>query len=139
MRVVLDANVWVSSIINPNGACALVLKVSSRLCDIYISDNVRGEVLRAITSKVRVSTQLVIAMKEFLTTGVVCATPCEIEVSACRDPDDLHILGLAVAAKADCIVTGDRDLLVLKAYRDIPILTPSGFLERLTPRDKKDA
>jgi putative PIN family toxin of toxin-antitoxin system len=42
----------------------------------------------------------------------------------CRDIDDDPILATALAAKADAIVTGDQDLLVLKEFDDIPILNP---------------
>lgn len=39
-----------------------------------------------------------------------------------RDPDDDHVLACALAAKADLIVSGDRDLLTLKSFREIPIV-----------------
>jgi predicted nucleic acid-binding protein len=47
------------------------------------------------------------------------------------DPDDDWVLATAVAGEADVIVTGDKDLLVLKRYQGIPIVTPRGFLELL--------
>ena len=45
----------------------------------------------------------------------------------CRDPDDDQILATAVAARADCLVTGDTDLLVLDRYAGIPIVRPADF------------
>ena len=53
-------------------------------------------------------------------------TPAEL-----RDPDDVHVLACAVAAKADAIITGDKDLLALKSFENIPILTVAAALERL--------
>ena len=50
-------------------------------------------------------------------------------VIACRDPRDDKFLSLAVSGVADCIISGDKDLLVLNPFREIPILTPSQFLE----------
>lgn len=50
-------------------------------------------------------------------------------IMACPDPDDNMILELAVAAQAACIVTGDKHLLSLHPFRDIPILSPSDFLK----------
>jgi predicted nucleic acid-binding protein len=48
-----------------------------------------------------------------------------------RDPKDLKILAAAVGAGADAIVTGDNDLLVLKAFEGIPILRVEEALKRL--------
>lgn len=49
-------------------------------------------------------------------------------IEACRDPKDDKFLEAAVSGKADCLVTGDADLLVLHPFRDIPVLTPAAFL-----------
>jgi len=50
-------------------------------------------------------------------------------VIACRDPKDDKFLELAVNGNADYLITGDRNLLVLHLFRNIPILIPAGFLE----------
>ncbi|MGN6530740.1 MAG: PIN domain-containing protein [Ginsengibacter sp.] len=42
---------------------------------------------------------------------------------------DNKYLELAVHYKASCIITGDKDLLVLHPFRNIPILTASDFLQ----------
>jgi putative PIN family toxin of toxin-antitoxin system len=47
----------------------------------------------------------------------------------CRDPKDDKFLDLAIDAGASCIITGDKDLLVLHPFRDIPILSPAAFLD----------
>ncbi len=52
-------------------------------------------------------------------------------ISICRDPEDNHILACAVEARADFIVTGDKDLLILNPFRGISILTPAKFLKLL--------
>jgi hypothetical protein len=49
-------------------------------------------------------------------------------VTVCRDPDDNKLLEIAIAGRADCLVTGDQDLLVLDPFHGIPILTPAKFL-----------
>ena len=51
-----------------------------------------------------------------------------------RDKNDDVVLATAVAGKADLIVTGDADLLVLKTFRGIRILAPRQFLELLDRR-----
>jgi hypothetical protein len=52
-----------------------------------------------------------------------------VHVGQCRDPSDDKFLELAVSGQADCIVTGDQDLLVLHPYEEIPIVTPRDFLD----------
>ena len=46
----------------------------------------------------------------------------------CRDPDDDKFLETALIGDADCIITGDRDLLVMSPFHGISILSPSDFL-----------
>ena len=46
----------------------------------------------------------------------------------CRDPDDDKLLETAIMGEADCLVTGDSDLLEMSPFRGIPILTPTVFL-----------
>ena len=56
-------------------------------------------------------------------------------ITDCRDPKDNKFLELAVSANASCIITGDKDLLILnpclpnrQAFRSIPILNAVDFL-----------
>ena len=49
----------------------------------------------------------------------------------CRDTADQMFLELAAVGRADCLVTGDRDLLVLAPQFSRPIVTATAFLERL--------
>jgi len=58
------------------------------------------------------------------------ATPTR-KMTACRDPKDDKFLEAALAAEADCIVSGDADLLILNSFENIPILRPAEFLARL--------
>jgi uncharacterized protein len=52
--------------------------------------------------------------------------PCNL-----RDPDDVHVLACAVVAGADAIVTGDDDLLSMKIFEGIPVVTVRQALEKL--------
>jgi putative PIN family toxin of toxin-antitoxin system len=52
------------------------------------------------------------------------------QVQKSRDPDDDKFLELAIEVEAACIVSGDKDLLVLESIRGIPILTADEFLRR---------
>ncbi len=43
----------------------------------------------------------------------------------CRDPTDDKLLETALLGRADCLITGDRDLLMMSPFHCIPILTPA--------------
>ncbi len=49
-------------------------------------------------------------------------------IAVCRDPKDNKFLELAISANASCIITGDKDLLVLHPFRGIPILNAVDFI-----------
>lgn len=51
-------------------------------------------------------------------------------IFACRDIKDNMFLELAVEGKADLIITGDSDLLILNPFRGIPIITPKDFIDQ---------
>ena len=51
-------------------------------------------------------------------------------VKECRDPKDDKILELSLSGKADLIISGDKDLLVLNPFRSIEILSVEQFLKR---------
>lgn len=51
-------------------------------------------------------------------------------ITDCRDPKDNKFLEVAVEGNAACLVSGDKDLLTLNPFRDIPVLTPRDFLDR---------
>jgi len=73
--------------------------------------------------------------KQFLSSFILHSTPVEIneKITACRDPKDNKFLELAVCGKADFIISGDKDLLILSPFRNIQILTPHNFIN-LYPR-----
>lgn len=48
---------------------------------------------------------------------------------ACRDPEDDKFLSCAVAGNAACIVSGDKDLLNLKEYRSVKVISASDFMK----------
>ncbi|MCC7360309.1 MAG: putative toxin-antitoxin system toxin component, PIN family [Anaerolineales bacterium] len=64
------------------------------------------------------------ALAKVIESGALAATVSD-------DPDDDAVLACAAAAQADAIVSGDKHLLKLKQFQDIPVLTAIALLERL--------
>ena len=55
--------------------------------------------------------------------------PSPVSRKVCRDPMDLPVLGTCIAANADYLITGDKDLLTLKKNFTMIILSPREFYE----------
>jgi len=54
-------------------------------------------------------------------------TPVTLDRAVCRDPDDDQVLATALAGRAVCIVTGDKDLLEVSCFEGVKILAPKQF------------
>lgn len=57
--------------------------------------------------------------------------PGRLQVQVCRDPEDDKVIAVAVEARADYLVSGDKDLLSLKRYEGVRIVSPAEFLGQL--------
>jgi len=53
----------------------------------------------------------------------------DVQIRACRDPQDDKFIELAVSGLATHMVTGDADLLALNPFQGIAILSPQSFLD----------
>lgn len=47
------------------------------------------------------------------------------------DADDDQVIAAALAAGADCIVSGDADLLSMESHQGIPIITAAQAVQRI--------
>lgn len=54
--------------------------------------------------------------------------PEPVEKPVCRDPDDDAVLACALTGRVDALISGDDDLLTLKAFRAIPIMTAAEWV-----------
>jgi putative PIN family toxin of toxin-antitoxin system len=129
MKVVLDTNVLIAAFA-ARGLCEAVLELCLQNHEIIVSEPLLLEVGEKLRSKLRLPEALCGEIIGFLRRHSAVVEPKEVRADACRDPDDLKILGTAEAAGAHYIVTGDQDLLSLATFGDIPILSPREFWER---------
>ena len=126
MKIVLDANVVIAAFASP-GLCESILELCFHSHEIVLSQELLDEILRNLRQKIKLSGGIVEDIDNLLREHSSIVSPIPLAADLCRDPDDVKILGLAVAANADCIVTGDKDLLVLKQFQGVPIVTPRSF------------
>lgn len=126
MRVVLDTNVIVAAL-GTRGACAELFARVLAAHSYGIDQNLVGEVLRVLRDKFKLPADRLVEVNALLiATGEVVATS-PLPTAVCRDPDDDRVLALALAFRADVLVTGDDDLLVLHPWSGIPIVRPRDF------------
>jgi len=130
MKIVLDANVVVAAFA-ARGLCESIMEVCLSEHEIVLSDDLFDEILRNLRLKIKLPANIVDNIGELLREHATASIAVPLASDVCRDPDDIKILGLAVASNADYIVTGDKDLLVLKSFHGIPILNPRSFSDIL--------
>lgn len=134
MRVVLDSSVLVAAYISRAGACASVLEDVLNDHEWVISRFIVEELCRKLREKFNYPADDIAAVRHSVIAAAELVEPTEIAPGACRDADDLPVLGTAVAARAEVLITVDKDLLELDTFRGIPILKPGGFWRLLESR-----
>jgi uncharacterized protein len=130
MRVVLDSNVLLAAFAT-RGLCEAVLTVCLNDHELVLSDAILVEVAKHLTGKFKMPLRQAAENVALLREHAQLVVPASVPAGACRDPADLAILGTAQSGAADALVTGDMDLLVLKRFAGVPILSPRQFYDML--------
>ncbi len=130
MTIVLDTNVIVAALV-AKGLCHEVVLQALGDGTVATSPALLEELERTLRGQFTLRPAATAFLAEFrLRVHVV--TPAPLPAPASRDTDDDEVLAAAVAASAEVIVTGDQDLLVLRAYHGIEIVTPREFLSHVS-------
>ena len=132
MNVVLDTNILISSLFWKG--------LPRRIVDLAIAHRFESitsmEILKELESVLREdftdipAEKITDILKDILTYSKVIKTQ-KTFVKQLRDLSDLKIIACAVSAKANYIVTGDKDLLVLGKFKQTEIVTARFFLEAI--------
>jgi uncharacterized protein len=128
MRVVLDTNVLIAAFI-ARGICSELVEHCGRQHRVITSDYILQEFRERLVGKFKYTEEEAAEAAELIRSVAETVVPIDLGSHVCRDPDDDAVLGTAVAGGADCIVTGDADLLVLREFRGIRIVRPREFLD----------
>lgn len=130
MRVVVDTNVFISAALKEKsipGMATHIVAESGRL----LKSTITERELFITLARPRLAPLIPPRFRDWLSDLLAEAELVSIidRITACRDPKDDKFLELAVNSHADLIISGDADLLALDPFREIPIVTPAGFVQ----------
>lgn len=132
-RAVVDTNVLISAALRAEGKPRRVLDVIHRCNGVLLFSD---ETCHELSSRLRrpkfdhyvsQSIRAVYLAQLMAVSEWVSITNAKL---GCRDPDDDKFLETALIGDADCIITGDGDLLEMSPFHGVSILSPSDFLNR---------
>ena len=134
MKIVLDTNVVVSAAVSPKGPPAEIVRAWRAHSFTWVTSPLLLDELERTLFSPRIRRYLAWGedeIAEFLATvrqaAEVTSPTRQIDVIR-DDPADNRVLEAAVSAQADYIVSGDHDLLNLKTYEGVQIVTPARFV-----------
>ncbi|HTB34953.1 MAG TPA: putative toxin-antitoxin system toxin component, PIN family [bacterium] len=126
MKVFFDTNVLLAAYLG-SGLCDEVYEHCVARHQVLVSQQVMREMKAKLTGKFkRPAVEAERALASIQAVALVLKDQAA-KTKLCRDPDDDSILATALAAKADLLLSGDKDLLVLHSLKGLPILVPAAF------------
>ena len=132
MNVVLDSNIIISALRFGGPPRQIIELLQKGECVGIVSEEVMKEVEVVLFRKFKMLPSewvlVTTVLRDFL---VVVPTPELRSVPGLRDARDIHILAAAEQCAVDYVVSGDKDLLVLGHYKNIPIITASTCIDLL--------
>ncbi len=130
MKIVLDSNILVAAFA-ARGLCSSLLELCLDRYEIIISNYILDEVYRALEKKIKLPRDKADAVMKYLKEYCKVSSYSRIASGVCRDKKDDDIIALAVSNRARYIITGDDDLLSLKKYEEVEIVSPRVFWSRV--------
>lgn len=137
MKIVLDTNVLIAAFAS-RGLCIAIFELCADRYDIVVSEFIFSEISDFLLNKFKVPHHTISSIIEYLENSSIVLEYTPLQESLCRDKTDDEILALAERACADYIITGDKDLLVLKKYKHTEIVGPRDFWELAKQENRQE-
>lgn len=123
MRILLDTNVLASSL-TTRGLCTELFESILYEHELLTCQPVLTELTRILTDKFHLPASVTRDYVNLIKSHAEIITDiADVEIKI-KDPDDIPIIGCAVATQADAFVTGDKELLKLRRAGTVPVLSP---------------
>lgn len=130
MRVIIDTNLWISFLIGKSLAGLTDALISNRIT-ILFSEQLFAELIEVLRRPKFKKYFSDAAIEELI--ALLYDRVEWVEISRrfddCRDQKDNFLLDLAVSGRADYLVTGDEDLLILNPFHGTQIIAYRPFQE----------
>jgi putative PIN family toxin of toxin-antitoxin system len=127
-RIILDTNIWISYLITKNHSLLDELLINQQIT-ILFSEELLNEFFEVINrpklKKYFKQKDLEVILELIENYGELIEVKSKIEI--CRDYKDNFLLSLAVDGKANYLISGDADLLVLKKIKKTKIISLKEF------------
>ena len=138
MKVVLDANVYVSSMVNMQGNPKRIISAWQQgTFDVMISSPILEEIGRVlryprIVKRHKQDETVIQRFLKLLENEATVVEPSEVLGVVIEDESDNRYVECAIAGKAQYIISGDNHLLNIADHRGIVILSPAAFVALLS-------
>ncbi len=132
MRVVLDTNIFISGIFWRGDSEKILYALAYKKFELISSEEIIEEVINTLMNfRIPLSVKDILLWLSILLWKTTMIEPKERMDVVKEDPDDNKFIEVAIAGKANYIISQDNHLLKLKEFRNIKILTPKEFLNLL--------
>ena len=140
MRVLFDANIFISYLLFPKNSGVIRSIFNSLIQNqftLILPEPLLDEVSMAVTHRPQLATRLsqkqlsqfLVTLKSLSTSVPLITDPIP---AISRDQKDDYLISYAIIGEADYLVTGDKDLLVLKKIGNLQIITPTKFVQLIS-------
>lgn len=131
MRVVLDANVFISGVFFTGPPYQILDAWRYGRLQLIISADILDEYQRVAKTLAKEYPQVDPApIMALLTVEAEMISPPRLPERVCQDPEDDKFLACALAAKIGAVISGDKHLLRVSGYRGIEVIRPREFVNR---------
>ncbi len=131
MRVVFDTNIFISALVVPGSqAEKAVFRILDGADTLLISKPILDELLSTLAGKFDRDPEALSQVAVLMTEMAELVKP-KNRVKVFKDDPDNRILECAESGRADAIVTGDKEMLLVRQYRGIPLISLRDYLARI--------
>lgn len=127
-KIVLDTNVVIAAFA-ARGLCESVFELCLEKHELIVSEFLIKELRGKLVKKIQLPQDAVEEILQLYAKNSKIVIPATIENEICRDPGDIPVIGTCVSGRAQFLISGDKDLLVIGNFEGTRIITPREFYE----------